>query len=236
MKSAISSHLHKLSIDNLSFLCEDLLEESVAWELRVSKPSSLSRSSSAGGCGLRAGALSKGGRVERVRWSGCRMCRCALATAGRRLDLHMTRCWDFFSSVKEEKVFFVLLIEILLNWKLGVWYFLQLFCSDYFPWQTASTSSGLFFFPAQIPFKWKVLAFKKHLKSALLMALEQCVCWVGMPFWTMSAQCRLSQVTVWPFREGGVINKDMRGHQCHQSKWVRSSREEVLEEIHFLSD
>lgn len=141
----MSSHLHR-SIDNLSFLYEDLLETSVAWELRVSKPSSLSRSSSAGGRGLQAGALSKGGRVERVRRSGCWMWHCALATAGHRLDLHMTCCWDFFSSVKEEKVFFVLLIEILLNWKLGVWYFLQLFSSGYLPWQTVSTSSGLFFF------------------------------------------------------------------------------------------
>lgn len=61
----------------------------------MSKQSFLSRSSSAGGRGLQAGALSKGGRVKRVRQRGRQMWHCALAVAGGTLVLHMTHCWIF---------------------------------------------------------------------------------------------------------------------------------------------
>lgn len=68
----------------------------------MSKPSFLPRSSSAGGRGLQAGTLPKGGGVKRMRSWVTAVTSCA-SHSWRGQALHMTHCWEFFSSVKEKK-------------------------------------------------------------------------------------------------------------------------------------
>lgn len=103
--------------------------------------------------------------------------------AGGRLALHMTHCWDFFSSVKEKKSIFVLLIENFVNGELELWYLLQLFQIIYLDKLLNIKQPFFFFFlfAAQIPFKWKVLAFcysPEASKSCRISVLENhlCVC------------------------------------------------------------
>lgn len=184
-------------------------------KVRVSKRTFFfSRSSSAGRRGLQAGALSKGGRIKRVR-NGWQMWHCALAVAGGRLALHMTHCWDFFSSVKEKKTIFVSLIENFVNWKLGIWYLLQLFSSDYLPWQTTKHLAAIFlffyFFCCPDPFQMKSPGLhysKKHLKPAASMILENnlrgadlssCLSQTVISTNPVGSSVYLSQVTVWSF-------------------------------------
>lgn len=119
--------------------------------------------------------------------NGWQMWHCALAVAGGRLALHMTHCWDYFSSVKEKKSIFVLLIENFVNWKLGIWYLLQLFSSDYLPWQTTKHLAAIFyfliFFCCPDPFQMKSPGLhysKKHLQPAASMILEYNLCGIDL--------------------------------------------------------
>lgn len=145
---------------SLFFLLKDQPVELYSLRNSVNKPYfSLSRFSSAGGCCLQAGTLSKGGRPKRVR-IGWQMRHCALAVAGGRLALHVTHCWDFFSSVKEKKKrIFALLIENFVNWELE--FDISYSCSVQIVYLDLNykTSSSFCLFVAQIPFTWKVLAF-----------------------------------------------------------------------------
>lgn len=88
------------------------------------------------------------------------MWHCALAVAGGRLALHVTHCWDFFSSVKEKKSIFVLLIENFVNWELE--FDISYSCSVQIVYLDKPQNIEQPFaclFAAQTPFTWEVLAF-----------------------------------------------------------------------------